>query len=494
MMTECGAWWIGIRRSMRVLLFCQFVVACAISKGAEAPRQYKSPAERRKGVAIVCHRGSSEFAHENTLEAYRATFELGADGNELDIRSTKDGVLVCFHDDMLDCLLEAFGDVSDYTWDELQRFRFRDPKQFGPQCRIPTLQEAFELHKRYGGLMHLDIKRPNQDRAIAQLLDRLDLWEHVAACNSDNGAVILADPRLHPCRYKASLYSDRSEVFPEAIAAALAKPGDALIVDDPRGAIVALGRKLRPVSKEAVSPREPSTLVGSAPPPGEADLVAILRDDPDWNQVAESEADQEVSARRILARARAADQLRAMRASSPAAIAALEERVRHRSLHKKWQYHGLDGAIALRALILLQAPSAPELARFTLWRDDPALDPVIDPRWKNPRPWTDFRVKMVIFPSLTHSRGKEAADLCREYLAYDEGKAKQLVPQQYQEATRALMATSPTTETALELMRHPLQGVRGRAILDCLAHAQEAWAAAALEQGARHALAYRAGD
>src|SRR5262245_31182462 len=66
---------------------------------AEAERRHERVAERRKGVAVICHRGASEHAHENTLEAYRATFEVGGDGNEFDIRATKDGLLVCFHDD-----------------------------------------------------------------------------------------------------------------------------------------------------------------------------------------------------------------------------------------------------------------------------------------------------------------------------------------------------------------------------------------------------------
>src|SRR5947209_1524179 len=104
----------------------------------EAKLRHERVAERRKGTDIICHRGASEHAHENTLEAFRASFELGADGNEFDIRKTKDGVLVVFHDDMLDRRLEAYGDVSDYTWEELQRFRFRNPGRFGAQCRIPT--------------------------------------------------------------------------------------------------------------------------------------------------------------------------------------------------------------------------------------------------------------------------------------------------------------------------------------------------------------------
>jgi hypothetical protein len=60
--------------------------------------------------------------------------------------------------------------------------------------------------------------------------------------------------------------------------------------------------------------------------------------------------------------------------------------------------------------------------------------------------------------------------------------------------SRTLLAVSPRTEAALELLKHRLQGVRGRAILGCLARAGEPWARAALERGAPHALAYRVGD
>jgi hypothetical protein len=64
-------------------------------------------------------------------------------------------------------------------------------------------------------------------------------------------------------------------------------------------------------------------------------------------------------------------------------------------------------------------------------------------------------------------------------------------PPQFEQAAQALLAVSPRTETALELLQHRLQEVRGRAILDCLAHAKEARAQAALEKGAPHALAWR---
>jgi hypothetical protein len=125
-----------------------------------------------------------------------------------------------------------------------------------------------------------------------------------------------------------------------------------------------------------------------------------------------------------------------------------------------------------------------------LWRDDPELEKVANPKYKNPRAWTDFRLKMVVFPALEHLPGEATEKLCRDYLALTDMEAHELGPPQFEAAGRALLAVSPKTETALELLKHRLQSVRGRAILDCLSHASDPWAKGALEQGAPHALAY----
>ena len=47
---------------------------------------------------MIAHRGASKAARENTVEAFRLAGELGADGVELDVRRTADGVLVVHHD------------------------------------------------------------------------------------------------------------------------------------------------------------------------------------------------------------------------------------------------------------------------------------------------------------------------------------------------------------------------------------------------------------
>ena len=52
-------------------------------------------------TAVWAHRGSAERARENTLAAFRAARDCGADGVELDVRSTADGVLVVHHDAIL---------------------------------------------------------------------------------------------------------------------------------------------------------------------------------------------------------------------------------------------------------------------------------------------------------------------------------------------------------------------------------------------------------
>jgi hypothetical protein len=457
-----------------LLLAAPLAAAESIETPEEARQRHERVAERRRGADIICHRGASEFAHENTLEAFRATFELAGDGNEIDVRATRDGVLICFHDDMLDQRLEAFGDVAEWSWENLQRQSFRSPGQFGDQCRIPTLAEVFELHRRHEGLMHLDIKRPGLDKAIAELLSKMDMWDHVGYCNTEHGGVILTDERYLPRRYKGGLYQDRGEVFPAAIAVVLKQPGDGVIVDDPRGVAMALGREFGKLSAEPVARQE---IPESIPGKEQTNPLAILRT-------------TEATSQQIVERARAAEQLLKQRATSKEEFAVLEERVRNRALHREWMYQGLDGATALRALILLKAPCAVELARFTLWRDDPELEKVANPQFRNPRAWTDFRMKMVVFPALEHLPGEATERLCGDYLALTDDEAWQIGPPQFEAASRALLAVSPHTETALELMKHRQQSVRGRAILHCLAHAKEPWARAALEQGARHALAY----
>ena len=47
---------------------------------------------------MLGHRGASAVAPENTVAAFARARELGADGVELDVRRSADGVLIVHHD------------------------------------------------------------------------------------------------------------------------------------------------------------------------------------------------------------------------------------------------------------------------------------------------------------------------------------------------------------------------------------------------------------
>ena len=69
---------------------------------------------------IIAHRGDLTNAPENTLPAFRKALDLGADGIELDVRLTKDEMLVVFHDRCLDRTSNGSGPVNHYNLDEVR--------------------------------------------------------------------------------------------------------------------------------------------------------------------------------------------------------------------------------------------------------------------------------------------------------------------------------------------------------------------------------------
>ena len=116
---------------------------------------------------------------------------------------------------------------------------------------------------------------------------------------------------------------------------------------------------------------------------------------------------------------------------------------------------------------------------------------MVNPKWDNPRAWTDWRTKMIVFPELAKLPSTETERLCRDYLALTDESARQIGVPQFEAAGRTLLIVSPNETTAIGLMKHRRSDVRGRAILFCLAHAHKRWAEKALSAAAPHALAYR---
>ncbi|MDE6789362.1 MAG: glycerophosphoryl diester phosphodiesterase membrane domain-containing protein, partial [Ruminococcus sp.] len=97
---------------------------------------------------ITAHRGFSYSAPENTMYAFEYALESGADYIELDVQLTADEYVVVFHDEKLSRVTDGTGKISDYTYEELQKFsagsKFRKSDKFS-DAKIPLLSDVFEI-------------------------------------------------------------------------------------------------------------------------------------------------------------------------------------------------------------------------------------------------------------------------------------------------------------------------------------------------------------
>ncbi len=457
---------------------------------AEREARHRRIAERRKGPVVIVHRGASSFAPENTLEAYSAAMDQGADGCEVDVRRTKDGVLVLFHDDMLDHLTDGFGDVSELTYVELLSLRPRS--LYGnatAQTRPPTFASLLEVARKRAMLLHLDVKSKDLDEELGALLDTADAWDHVVAVNGETAPRLAKHEKVRILRYKpkAGIYETWLDVDPEAVKSTLEGSGEMIMVGDPRVAAKVLGRtpsKLTPISLElrerwmAASPAQVATRLGSVL---EA-IDALEKTEPCTSPGRDAEEDRK-NAERILTRARAAQRLGDLPAEDAAqrdrAVASLEGAVRARSLHRDWRWHGLDGAMAVLALGRLRSTRSVSLLSDSLLRVDPALASVAAKEFgEHPLGWTDWRIKTYTMLALA-DLPCEASRLCLEkYLSLGEGEARALAPELHDLAARALLRQELSSKQLEGLLRSRSSVVRGTAILDCLDRASDAREAA----------------
>ena len=115
-----------------------------------------------KKVFVVAHRGDWRNACENSLHAIQSCIDMGVDIVEIDVRLTKDGVLILNHDKDFkrtgalvnkknaykNLYKKGEGNVSDYTYAEIQKyFVLRNGAGSPTPWKYPTLKEAMQLAK-----------------------------------------------------------------------------------------------------------------------------------------------------------------------------------------------------------------------------------------------------------------------------------------------------------------------------------------------------------
>ena len=100
-------------------------------------------------MKIYAHRGFSYKYPEATRAAYQGAIEVGADGFECDVRLTKDGIAVCFHDRDTKRIASVKKRVASLTLEELRGI-----------TEVMTLEELLELAKLNGKQVLIETKHP----------------------------------------------------------------------------------------------------------------------------------------------------------------------------------------------------------------------------------------------------------------------------------------------------------------------------------------------
>jgi glycerophosphoryl diester phosphodiesterase len=122
-------------------------------------------------MLIICHRGASEVAPENTMAAFREALAVGADGIEFDVRLTRDGVPVVIHDSTLRRTGGLPQRVADLTWNEISKVDVGS--WFGGSFAnetVPSLAELFTLFQSNNSTLYLEMKcdSPPEQRPLAE--------------------------------------------------------------------------------------------------------------------------------------------------------------------------------------------------------------------------------------------------------------------------------------------------------------------------------------
>ncbi len=121
---------------------------------------------------IIAHRGASSDAPENSRAAFQKAIEVGAEGIEFDVRLSKEGIPVVFHDASLRRIAQLKHKISDLSIAELHQidigswFNVKNPFKANPAFsneRILTLEQFFEFLNDYKGSLYLEMKCKNKE-------------------------------------------------------------------------------------------------------------------------------------------------------------------------------------------------------------------------------------------------------------------------------------------------------------------------------------------
>jgi len=126
-------------------------------------------------VLAFAHRGGAHHPEvgglENTLAAFRHAASLGYEYLETDVHVTSDGVLLAFHDAVLDRVTDRRGEIARTTYAEVRE------ALVGGREAVPTLAELFDAFP--AARFNIDLKSESAVAALAAFIEERDAWDRV---------------------------------------------------------------------------------------------------------------------------------------------------------------------------------------------------------------------------------------------------------------------------------------------------------------------------
>jgi glycerophosphoryl diester phosphodiesterase len=116
---------------------------------------------------VFAHRGGSALAPENTMDAFDRGLAVGADGLELDVHLSRDGVVVVHHDQTLDRTTSLKGPIADRTADELR------------SAAVPTLADVLARYCAPRVIVELKVNSEALARAAVDVVRRAGAVDRV---------------------------------------------------------------------------------------------------------------------------------------------------------------------------------------------------------------------------------------------------------------------------------------------------------------------------
>lgn len=141
------------------------LVALSTSAAAQAP---VLPESKHRFI-VVAHRGDHVDVPENTIAAYEQGIKHGVDYVEIDLRTTKDSVLVIMHDGTVDRMTNGKGKVSALTYAEIKALKvWNKGKDSTKTYSVPTFEEVLKTCRNKIHI-YLDYKDASVPQAYAMI-------------------------------------------------------------------------------------------------------------------------------------------------------------------------------------------------------------------------------------------------------------------------------------------------------------------------------------